>query len=47
MIQSRLFNQAYILCIQSGRYEIIPELHYMDVATLSGLVAWLCTVLEC
>lgn len=46
MMWTNLFNQAYLLCLQTGRNEIIPELAFMDVATLSGLIAWLSQLLE-
>lgn len=41
-----LYNKAYLLCLQTSRNEIIPELAFMDVATLSGLIVWLSQLLE-
>jgi len=46
MIWNQLHNRASELCLQAGRYEIIPELAVMDVATLSGVIAWLSRLLE-
>lgn len=47
MIWTQLYYRAYELCLKANRYEIIPELAFMDIATLSGVIARLTRLLGC
>jgi hypothetical protein len=41
MLLTHLQKSAYELCLQSSRYEIIPDLACLDCLQLSSLIAWL------
>lgn len=43
---NELYQRAYELCFKANRYEVIGELVYMDIATLSGLIARLSRLIE-
>jgi hypothetical protein len=40
MTMTSLQNRAYELCLQSSRYEIMPDLVCMDCLQLSGLISY-------
>lgn len=45
MTITSLQKRGYDLCLQSGRYEIMPDLAGMDCLQLTGLISYLIRLL--